>query len=78
MHQNRIDQIRQIHETLNTCNRCGAQPEFRSDKRTYGHGDYPTCHWVECACGMATKELPEGYDGTFVEVIAKLRAIWNG
>ena len=77
MHQNRVDQIRQIHETLDLC-KCGAQPEFKSTSRTYGHGDCPTVHWVECACGMATKEIPEGYGGTFFEIIAKLRGIWNG
>ena len=61
---------------LSRC-RCGGIPEFMSAGRVFGHGDCPTVWWLQCRCGMATKEIPEGYEGTKEECQQKAADIWN-
>ncbi len=62
---------------LTACPCCAAIPEFASERATYGHGDCPTVWRVRCACGMTTKGIPEGWEGTEAQCKAKAAAIWN-
>ena len=57
--------------------RCGSFPEFRSQVRVYGHGDCPTVWFVECSCGMATKEIAQGYEGSAEQCKEIAARIWN-
>ena len=62
---------------LDNC-RCGEKPDFKSAGRVFGHGDCPVVWWVECKCGLATKEIAEGYEGTDEDCKEKAANIWNG
>jgi len=62
---------------LSLC-KCGCIPDLESARRTYGHGESPTVWYVACQCGMRTKEMPEGYEGTKIQCQNKVSAIWNG
>jgi hypothetical protein len=58
--------------------RCGKTPKFKNERRTFGHGECPKVWFLECSCGMRTKDLPEGYEGSRNECREKAIKIWNG
>lgn len=47
------------------CKICGSQPIYKKVQRTYGFGEYPIVGWIECTCGLRTKEyIIDGYYGS--------------
>ena len=48
-----------------------------SEYVTYGHGDCPVEWSVRCECGLRTKGIPTGYEGTAAQCQEKAAAIWN-
>jgi len=62
---------------LDPCKCCGAIPKFRSERKCFGHGEYADVVSIQCECGMATKGVAVGYEGSLAEVQQKVRVIWN-
>ena len=64
-------------DDMDDCPCCGGLPKMTSERATYGHGDCPTEWSVSCDCGMRTKGIPTGYEGSDAQCKAKAAAIWN-
>lgn len=39
------------------CRLCGSIPMYKKRQEIFGHGEYPVVGWIECACGIRTKEF---------------------
>lgn len=50
--------INNIHPCL-----CGQQPELKTRRECYGHGESHDEAQVVCPCGMSGKKFVDGYDG---------------
>lgn len=62
---------------LDACPCCGGLPKMTSQQVNYGHGDFPTEWSVRCDCGLRTKGVPTGYEGSDDQCKDKAEAIWN-
>lgn len=46
------------------CRFCGTQPMYKKKQVTFGYGEYPVVGWIECSCGIRTKEfIIDGFYG---------------
>lgn len=49
---------------LSLCRFCGSKPKYVKERQRCGHGEYPLVAWVECDCGIRSKEfIIDGYFG---------------
>lgn len=62
---------------LKPCPICGSNAFFIERIKNYGHGDSPIEWSVRCKCGLRTKGIPTGYEGSELDCKTKAAAIWN-
>ena len=59
------------------CCLCHQIPKYRSRHHTFGHGEFGVLGWVECSCGIRTKDfLVSGLYGC-TETPNDAVALWN-
>lgn len=59
------------------CIVCRGVAHLKSGTVGHSHGGDPLTYWLECDCGLRTKGITQGYEGTKEECIEKVFKIWN-